>query len=137
MSSVLQEGLIEMKADEVEEIISSCVFDMCEARNDVTVALCPTAEQLAQRCQEDFSVSITQWRSHNFCRESPPLPLPLTPAPLPLTPALTPVTPPASSRIHEALGGTFRLFSQKSLRRFSERHYDLLAPPITKVTCVV
>ena len=58
----------EFDPDELVEIQMACVFDMCEMGNDIVLSLCPTAEQFAQRCQQDLHVNISNWRGQDFCR---------------------------------------------------------------------
>lgn len=64
----LQECVSEFSPGELAEIQQACVFDMCHMNNDIVLALCPTAEQFALRCQQDFHVDITSWRGKDFCR---------------------------------------------------------------------
>ena len=69
---MLQACLAEMTVDERDQVLVSCVYDLCMTESDVNsvLLLCDNAENLVQRCQGDYNVNITRWRSPSFCGKS-------------------------------------------------------------------
>ena len=49
------------------QIHEACVFDMCATDGDISMALCEIAQDIADRCQDDYTVTVTDWRGDTFC----------------------------------------------------------------------
>jgi len=63
----LQDCLREIDQDRLAGLSRSCEFDMCHVKNDITDIMCSHAQAVVEECQITTGVTVTEWRTPDFC----------------------------------------------------------------------